>query len=357
VRLGSPDGTPTSPNTGTLTTIGALGPDVLPVGGFDVETVAAVDTAFAALATEERGPSQLYTINLTTGAASSVGNIGRGRKQTLGLAVAPQGTAFFVVTSRNDLVGLNTATPGLIRSQEKITGFADRREKVVGIDFRPATGQLWSLTDAGRLYTVDPNSAVATPVGATSAVPLESRRTLFGFDFNPSADRIRVVNSAGQNLRFNPDTGAAIDFDVADPDVDPDTGLAYVPGDANAGSTPRIVGAAYNSNVAAAPSTTLYVLDATRDVLATQGSASGTPTSPNTGQLFTVGATNVNVPDQVGFDVVTTGGSDAAFAVFAPGGRGSAGLFSVNLVNGSMTLISTLSKKVKGVAGLAVRSS
>ena len=66
-------------------------------------------------------------------------------------------------------------------------------------------------------------------------------------------------------------------------------------------------------------------------MLATQGSAGGSPTPPNTGQLFAVGATTVNVPDQVGFDIVTTAGIDEAFAVFAPGGRGTTGLYSVNL--------------------------
>ena len=35
------------------------------------ETVEGVDTAFAALSTEERGASQLYTINLTTGIANA----------------------------------------------------------------------------------------------------------------------------------------------------------------------------------------------------------------------------------------------------------------------------------------------
>jgi hypothetical protein len=71
--------------------------------------------------------------------------------------------------------------------------------------------------------------------------------------------------------------------------------------------------------------------------------------------LFTVGATTVNVPDTVGFDIVTTSGTDAAFAVFAPGGRGSTGLYSVNLASGAFTLASTLSRQVKGVVGFAVR--
>jgi hypothetical protein len=59
----------------------------------------------------------------------------------------------------------------------------------------------------------------------------------------------------------------------------------------------------------------------------------------------------------MGFDIVTTGGNDAAFAVFAPGGRGATGLYSVNLATGAMTLVSTLSKQVKGVAGFALQTA
>jgi hypothetical protein len=340
VRQGSLDGS-VSPNSGTQFTVGALGVDVQAVGGFDIETSGATNTAYAALNTNLRGVPQLYTVDLSTGAATAVGNIGRARRPLLGIAVAPRGTDFFVVTSRNDLLRINTATPSLVLAGNRVTGLSSPRERIVGIDVRPATGELWALTDAERLYTVNPGTGAATAVGDASGVPLTDRAS-FGFDFNPAVDRIRAVNTAGQNLRFNPTTGAAVDFDTADPDLDPDTGLAYVPGDASAGQTPSIAGAAYTNNVAAGTPTTLYVVDSRRDVLATQGSVTGTPTSPNTGQLFTVGSTTVNVPDQVGFDIRTAGGNDAAFAVFAPGGRGTTGLYSVNLATGAFTLVNTL---------------
>jgi hypothetical protein len=211
------------------------------------------------------------------------------------------------------------------------------------------------LSDAERLYVINPATAVATAVGGPSQVALADRAS-FGFDFNPSVDRIRVTNSAQQNIRFNPANGGVVDFDPADADVDPDTGLAYVPGDSGATTTPRIVGSAYTNNVTGGTPTTLYAIDAARDALATQGSAGGTTTSPNTGQLFTVGATNVNVPDQMGFDIVTTAGVDAAFAVFAPGGRGTTNLYQVNLVSGQMDLVTALGRKVKGVAAFAVQT-
>ncbi len=60
------------PNNGTLNTVGALGVDTSDVVGFDIVNPSGV--AYAAL--RVGGNSQLYTINLTTGAATLVGNLG-----------------------------------------------------------------------------------------------------------------------------------------------------------------------------------------------------------------------------------------------------------------------------------------
>lgn len=358
VRQGSPDGSPVSPNAGTLFTVGSLGVDASAVGGFDVFTDSSgANTAFAALTpvAKKQQPSQLYNVNLDTGGATSLGQIGKSKKPTLDLAAPLPGKSFFLITSKNELLTMNTGTPSLVLSKEKVTGLVNKKEKLVGIDFRPADGVLWAFTDAGQLYTINTSSAVATAVGSPSAVTLE-KKTSYGFDFNPVADRIRVTNTAQQNLRFDPATGAVVDFDTATPAIDPDTGLQYVVGDPNAGTKTRIAGSAYSSNVAGATSTTLYDIDTNRDVLVTQGSPGGTPTSPNTGQLFTVGSTGVNVPDTVGFDILTENGTDVGFAVFAAGGKGSTNLYSVNLTTGAMTLVSSFSKQVKGIVGFAFRT-
>ena len=50
--------------------------------------------------------------------------------------------------------------------------------------------------------------------GAPAFTPALSG-TAFGFDFNPTVDRIRVVSDTGQNLRLNPDTGAVAAVDGA----------------------------------------------------------------------------------------------------------------------------------------------
>ena len=62
------------PNSGTLNTVGSLGFDTSAVTGFDIE--GGTGNAFAALTVG--GISQLYSINLTTGAATLIGPIGSG---------------------------------------------------------------------------------------------------------------------------------------------------------------------------------------------------------------------------------------------------------------------------------------
>jgi hypothetical protein len=86
VTIGGPNGVP-SPNGGQLTTIGPLGVNPDGIGGFDIHF--GTNIAYAALRTG--GVSQLYTVNLTTGAATLVvGAIGGGLAiDGLSVAFAP----------------------------------------------------------------------------------------------------------------------------------------------------------------------------------------------------------------------------------------------------------------------------
>lgn len=71
------------PNDGALTTIGSLGVNFAPTGGFDIFTNAnKVDTAYAL------SGSTLYDINLSTGAATSLGAVGSSGGY-IGLAAKP----------------------------------------------------------------------------------------------------------------------------------------------------------------------------------------------------------------------------------------------------------------------------
>jgi hypothetical protein len=73
------------PNDGILRTIGPLGVDFGPLGGFDVVTRDGVDHAFAA------SNATLYAVDVATGAARPLGTIGDGSVRVVGLAVLPHG--------------------------------------------------------------------------------------------------------------------------------------------------------------------------------------------------------------------------------------------------------------------------
>src|SRR5262249_46734491 len=196
-----------SPNTGQLFTVGGLGVDTNDMVGFDISPV--TNAAFASLTPPGSRVSNLYTINLTTGAATLVGPIGgRGLVRDIAYAVRPE--TVYAVTAGGKLIRFNPGVPGAISSSLAISGLGSG-ESVVGIDFRPATGLLFALSNASRIYTINTRTGVATPVGGQLATALSG--TNFGFDFNPTVDRIRLVSDGGQNLRLNPANAAVAGVD------------------------------------------------------------------------------------------------------------------------------------------------
>jgi hypothetical protein len=239
----------------------------------------------------------------------------------LGLTAIASAEPIVGLTTTNNLIVFDSATPGTVSSPVAITGL-QAGETLLGIDFRPATRTLYGLGSTSRLYTIDTATGVATQVGSAGAFTLSG--TAFGFDFNPTVDRIRVVGSTGQNLRLNPNNGTLTGTDTA---------LAYAIGDASAGATPRVVGSAYTNNFAGATTTTLYAIDSNLDILATQ-------TPPNAGVLNTVGALGFDTSDLVGFDISGLTGQSFA-ALTAPTG-GSSQLFAIDLAGGTATLLGTI---------------
>jgi uncharacterized protein (TIGR03437 family) len=326
VLQGSLLGTPNSPNAGQLTTVGALGVNTTDQVGFDI--LGSGGAALASLTTQGGSSSSLYTVNLTTGAATLVGAIGVG-EVVRDIAAVTRVETVYAVTSSNRLISFNSGTPGALTTSIPITGLATG-ENVVGIDFRPATGQVFILTNMSRLYTVNTTTGVATLASGTPLSPALTGNN-FGFDFNPSADRIRVVSNSRQNLRLNPNTGTV---------VTADTQLAFATGDPNANATPNAVAAAYTDNFAGTAATSLYLIDSNLDALLLQGSIGGTPNSPNGGQVTTVGQLGVNTGDLTGFDIVSPG--NGAFASLTPQGGTTSSFYSINLATGAATLIGVI---------------
>jgi hypothetical protein len=178
-------------------------------------------------------------------------------------------------------------------------------DTIIGIDVRPATGQLFGLGSGSRLYTIDPATGAATLRG-TSTTLLNGAS--FGFDFNAMVDRIRVVSDLDQNIRLNPDTTAAV---VDTPLFYDNTTADGDPIDPNAGVNPTVTASAYTNSFSGSTSTTLYGIDTLLNILVTQN-------PPNAGTLNTIGPLGNNPADINGFDIdALPDGSNLAFAALS----------------------------------------
>jgi hypothetical protein len=90
------------------------------------------------------------------------------------------------LTSTNQLVTFDVRTPGTVSNAIQITGL-QAGEDLVGIDVRPATGELYAVGSTSRLYVINPTTGVATQRGAVLSPALSG--TAFGVDLQPVVDR------------------------------------------------------------------------------------------------------------------------------------------------------------------------
>lgn len=261
----------------------------------------------------------------------------------------PRKETVHAVTAGGELISFRAGQPQQLLQRRPLRGLA-AGETLVGIDYRVARGVLFALSAQGRLYTLDVKTAQLTPVGgAPSALPLAGPR--FGVDFNPVADRIRIVGERGQNLRMHPDTGALIDAEPARDGVQADGDLHYAPGDANAGRAPQLLAAAYTYNKNDEKLTTNFALDGALGLLVMQGSREGTApvVSPNTGRLTTIGALGTGPVQDAAFDIADI--DNSALAALRIGGRTR--LYGVDLASGRATLLGTIGDG-QALAGMAI---
>ena len=116
-----------------------------------------------------------------------------------------------------------------------------------------------------------------------AGVPLALSGASFGVDFNPAADRLRIVSDTGQNLRVKVDDGT----------TNNDGFLNYVAGTPTTG----IGGAAYvNNDADPNTNTTLFDFDAALDQIAIQS-------PPNNGSLVATGKFGVDSGPEIGADI------------------------------------------------------
>jgi Domain of unknown function (DUF4394)/Calx-beta domain len=252
-------------------------------------------------------------------------------------------TTAFGLTTSNGLFTFDTNTPSQTTQPLPITGLA-ANEQLEGIDIRPADGKLYGLglvpnTTTLRLYVINTQTGAATQVG-NAPLLLDTAKvtnpsdlgTAFGLDFNPQADKLRVVTNTGRNFRVDPATGMTVDADPVAAGVQFDTDINP------AGQA--IVSLAYTNDTPGATSTTLFGYNFAGDQLVRVGGQDGNP-SPNTGTTTVIGSSGIfadfaGVANQ-GFDIQ---GTDSAFANVLV--NGVENLYSVNLTNGMHTKVGAI---------------
>ncbi len=311
-----------NPNCGVVTSIGSLGitGDVLATAGLEIDGKAGA--AFGAFTAGSAASSTLYTVNLATGAATSVGAITGSILKSLTLN-ANSAVKVYGLTSDNHLLSFgltaNAFTPNAV-TDVAISGLAIG-DSLVGVDFRPLNGVLYGIGSSGRLYSVNTSTGVVTALLTLSADPTDTTAptytslnttATYALDFNPTVDRIRLINSANDNFRINPFTGVVI-------------------GDGAINGGTGITAAAYTNSFTGSTATTLYDLNST--MLYTQ-------VPPNNGTLVSVGTTGVTAAGDIGFDIA--GGSNGLVlaAIRTGGGVGPSDLYRINLTTGAATPIS-----------------
>ncbi|MCX7290324.1 DUF4394 domain-containing protein, partial [Janthinobacterium sp.] len=194
-------------------------------------------------------------------------------------------------------------------------------ERLLGFDIRPKDGLLYGVSSAGRIVTIDPATGAASVKATLAADAADASApytaiagTAFGVDFNPVADRLRVIANTGQSLRINVDTGAT----TTDGAIN------------RAGAAPAVTAAAYSNSFAGTTATTLFDIDTASASLALQN-------PPNDGTLVNVGLLGVAAAGDVGFDIAG-GANGLALAVLRTSATGPSSLYRIDLATGAAVL-------------------
>jgi hypothetical protein len=242
------------------------------------------------------------------------------------------------LTDKGRLVRFRADSPRRARDIGAVTGLSGNDTALVGIDFRVQDGQLYGVGNGGGVYTIDTTTAHAQFVNALT-VPLSG--AVFGVDFNPAADRLRIISDTGQNLAHNVNAGGVT---VAN------AGLTYTTPPAAPVPAMGLTGAAYTNNdvpPAGTPTaTTLFDIDTTMDQVVIQS-------PPGNGILVATGKLGFDAGPSAGFDIysnlvrgVTV--SNHAFATLSV--KGMYSFYRINLTTGRASLVGGFDDPVFDIA-------
>lgn len=212
------------------------------------------------------------------------------------------------LTGDNQLIRIDSETRRAMPAV-RITG---ANGTVVGIDQRPQDGRLYGITSTGQIVTLDPANGRATQVSQLNTPFQAAGRAIF--DFNPVANRVRIMGMDGQNLRVNVETGEAAT----------DGRLKNAEGSPAAATMPRVVAGAYTNSLQGATATMLLTIDPSTNSLNLQN-------PPNDGVQAPRARLSMQVPATVALDILSDGTNNWGFVM-----AGST-LHALDLASGALT--------------------
>jgi WD40 repeat protein len=234
-------------------------------------------------------------------------------------SVAAQAAEVAALTGDNTVSIVDTSKKAVTKTW-KIEGVAG---KVLGIDVRPADNMLYAVGADGGVYTVDLKTGKATM--KSKLEKNVDAKTMVTVDFNPVADRLRLMSNDGTSLRVNVDDGKVVT----------DGSHKFAETDMHKGEKPNVIAGAYSNSVKGTKETALYDIDGTIGALLKQA-------PPNDGVLNAIGKLGVKAT-MVAFDIWSDGnGKNEAWLMAGDW------LHTVDLATGK----ATPSVQIKGVSGV-----
>ena len=255
---------------------------------------------------------------------------GHGKKNVISLF---DSRLLVATDDKGNLLSFRERTPWLVSSKQ-ITGLP-MGVSLKGIDFRPATGDLYALGSDKVVYRVNLSTAIAVAEGpAFESMATALNGDKIGFDFNPTVDKIRVTSDADDNIRLDPDPGSLLSTDTKLTPVDV-----------------TVVGSAYTNSSFAAfvnrPAATMlfaYDTSGSRDRIWLQNPA-------NAGTLMNPLSLDLDLGSDVGFDIA--GAENKGYVAGARSGRDDARLYTVDVTSGKTRQLGRIGRGDVTITGLA----
>ncbi|MFE6282689.1 DUF4394 domain-containing protein [Streptomyces sp. NPDC057877] len=248
----------------------------------------------------------------------------------------PSLRAYGITGDGSLMVTFTTDRPQRLDWVQQIMGLSGDT-KLVAVDHRPRNGLLYGLGDKGGIYTIKTPPAVDNVlITKVSQLQVALYGTTFDMDFNPAADRLRVISDRGQNLRH----------DVDGHTTATDGALNLPPATTNALG---VTAAGYtNNDLVGSTGTTLIDIDTYNDQVVIQS-------PPNAGNLVATGLLGFDAGLDAGLDIFSTvvGGktvANDAFATLTPYGSTLPSLYSLNILTGEPTPIGQFPLNVTDLA-------